>query len=533
MAIFLDIFGFLSVLLRGLQLAFEALAVGGVIFLVGIARATADEALSKRLTGWIVWAAAMLMVTAVCSVAANSAILIGSTDMRLGDLAGANFWVSGILVVTGAVIVCALVRTSLARIVCPIACTMILAGSVMASHSVARLEHRGVLVALTLAHHMAGAAWIGGLPYLLVALRHSNDSRTAGMMVSRFSYLAVASVLILTGAGTVLTLAYAGSISAMTGTTYGVMLLSKIVLTLLLLVFGAMNFRIARAVRSGSSPALLPLQRFTEAEVGIGLTVLLAAASLTSTPPAIDVLAGRVTGAEVAQRMAPRWPRMETPALSELSPATPLTPRWNSASPASSVPGQVVQTNTPADIAWSEYNHHWAGLVMLAIGIVAFLARQFSWARHWPLTFFGLAVFLLIRADSENWPLGPRGFWESFQVAEVAQHRLFVLLIVAFAVFEWAVQNDRLAPGRAGLVFPLVCAAGGALLLTHSHSLGNIKEEFLAELSHIPLAILAVMAGWFRWLEIRLPGDQTRLFGRIWPVCFALVGSVLLLYRES
>jgi putative copper resistance protein D len=192
-----------------------------------------------------------------------------------------------------------------------------------------------------------------------------------------------------------------------------------------------------------------------------------------------------------------------------------------------------LQLNTPADIAWSEYNHHWAGLVVLTVGILAFLARQFAWARHWPLAFLALAVFLLIRADSENWPLGPRGFWESFQVAEVAQHRLFVLLIVAFAVFEWAVQNGRLAPRRAGLVFPLVCAAGGALLLTHSHSLGNVKEEFLAELSHTPLALLAVMAGWSRWLEIRLPVDPTRLLRWIWPVCLTLIGAVLILYREG
>src|SRR5438067_6309172 len=40
------------------------------------------------------------------------------------------------------------------------------------------------------------------------------------------------------------------------------------------------------------------------------------------------------------------------------------------------------------------------------------------------------------------------------------------------------------------LVFPMLIAVSGALLLTHSHSLGNIKEEVLAELSHIPLAIL-------------------------------------------
>jgi putative copper resistance protein D len=87
---------------------------------------------------------------------------------------------------------------------------------------------------------------------------------------------------------------------------------------------------------------------------------------------------------------------------------------------------------------------------------------------------------------------------------------------------------------RAGLVFPVVCVAGGALLLTHSHSLGNIKEEFLAELSHIPLALLAVMAGWSRWLELRLGPGQFRAVARwIWPVCFVLIGAILLNYREA
>jgi len=531
--VLLDIFGFLSVLLRGLQLAFEALVVGGVIFFTGIGRATVGQALSRVLTRWLIWAAVMLAGTQICAVTVNSAILVGSTNMGLDELIGAGFWISGMLVVAGAVAVGTLVRTPLARIACPAACVMILAGSVMASHSVARLEHRGVLVALTLAHHLASAAWIGGLPYLLLALRHSQDTRTAGVIVSRFSRMAMASVVVLVGVGAALALLYTGSISAVTGTTYGAMLLSKVVLTLLLLMFGALNFSIVRAIRNGASPVLLPLRRFTEVEVGIGMTVLLAAASLTSTPPAIDVLAGRVTAQEIGQRMMPRWPRMETPRVSELSPPTLLQPAWNSRPPASFVPGQSLQRNTPADIAWSEYNHHWAGLVVLAIGLLAFLSSRFAWARHWPLGFLALAVFLLIRSDAENWPLGPRGFWESFQVAEVAQHRLFVLLIVAFAVFEWAVQNGRLAPRRAGLVFPLVCAAGGALLLTHSHSLGNVKEEFLAELSHIPLALLAVMAGWSRWLEIRLPADPTRLLPRIWPVCFTLIGAVLILYRES
>ena len=74
---------------------------------------------------------------------------------------------------------------------------------------------------------------------------------------------------------------------------------------------------------------------------------------------------------------------------------------------------------------------------------------------------------------------------------------------------------------------------GRALLLTHSHSLANVKEELLAGLSHIPLAILAVIAGWARWLELRLPPDQRRIPAWIWPLSFVLIGIVLLNYRES
>ena len=522
----LDIFGFLSVALRGLALAFEALTVGGVMFQLCVAR----EHAVKRAWGWVGCAAVLLAATQVSLASANAAILMGTTDLGPAEIAGADFCRATLLVVAGAMAVALLARGSRGRVAAALGCVSILVGSTMMSHSAARVEWRSPLMALTLVHHAAGAAWIGGLPYLLAALR---QGAAAAPVVDRFSRLAIVAVAALVGAGAGLGWLFVGSAAAFGGTTYGIMLAAKVVLTGILLLLGSLNLRIVRAVRRGDGAGLLPLGRFAEAELGIGFTVLLTAASLTSMPPAIDVQADRVTAREIVQRMTPRRPRMETPAFAELSPASPLALPQNSTLPGSFVPGQFQHPNTPADIAWSEYNHHWAGLMVLVMGLLALLSRRLRWARHWPLAFFGLAIFLLIRADSENWPLGPRGFWESFQVAEVAQHRLFVLLIVAFAVFEWAVQTQRLAPRRAGLVFPLVCAAGGALLLTHSHSLGNVKEEFLAELSHIPMAILAVAAGWSRWLEIRLPGERTRVAAWIWPVCFVLIGAVLVLYRES
>lgn len=172
----------------------------------------------------------------------------------------------------------------------------------------------------------------------------------------------------------------------------------------------------------------------------------------------------------------------------------------------------------------------------MAIGLLAIFAQWggFSPARNWPLVFLGLSLFLFLRSDPETWPLGPVGFWVSMADPEVLLHRIVALLVIGLAVFEWRVQTDRVSSPGVRLVFPLLIAVASALLVTHSHSLGNIKEEVLAELSHAPLAILGVTAGWSRWLEIRLPRENRvrTVMAAVWPVCFLLIGTLLLNYRE-
>jgi putative copper resistance protein D len=378
------------------------------------------------------------------------------------------------------------------------------------------------------------------LPYLLLTLRKCTPLPDALTLCKRFSALALVSVTLLFGAGLVLSVLYIGNPAALYGTAYGIMVVAKALLFSIILTLGAVNFRLIRNHSEGNFSWLKGLSRISEAEIGIGITVILAAASLTSQPPAVDLTSNRVDLSTIAERFSPRVPRMKTPPLSTLSPVTrELWKKEHPPSPSNTqafIPnqGQYVPP-TEGDIAWSEYNHHWAGLVVLVMGVLALLSRYhwFAWARHWPVAFVGLAVFLLLRADPENWPLGPSGFWESFTAADVAQHRLFVVLIVLFAVFEWGVQTGRLKATKAVLVFPAVCAVGGGLLLTHMHALTNLQEESLTELSHIPLALLAVVVGWARWLELRFPGPALQTATRMWPVCFALIGVVLLLYREA
>jgi putative copper resistance protein D len=534
----LDVFGFVSVLLRALSLALSALTAGGALFIATVLAAGAPDPERKPLwqscSRLLRWSAVALCLVELCWLAADSAMLSLTAGLSLADVAGANFFRAGVAgACAAATIACLTVRPRQALPILLAASAIVLGALTAGSHAASRMENRLVLLPLTFLHQGATAAWVGGLPYL--ALSISRSPKNAAILCGRFSRLALAAVGTLFASGLCLSFFYVGAPAAVYGTAYGAMVVCKALLLLPLLLLGAFNFRIVRQPIGRFMTLLTGLRRFAEAEIGIGFTVILAAASLTSQPPAVDLVAGRVTAAEIVQRMHPTLPSLETPPLADLSPATPLAPGAASG-PSSYIPGApTYRPSTPADIAWSEYNHHWAGLIVLAVGLLAALANSGAvrWARHWPLLFLGLAAFLFLRADPENWPLGPRGFWESFQVSEVLQHRLFVRLILAFAVFEWGVRNGRITAPWASMVFPGVCAAGGALLLTHTHSLANIKEELLAELSHIPLAILAVLAGWSRWLELRLPPAYRRAPAWIWPVCFVLIGAVLLNYREA
>ena len=393
------------------------------------------------------------------------------------------------------------------------------------SHAMGRLDDRGILMALDALHQIGAAVWVGGLVHLVAfwfLWRRPGDDPLARAVLRRFSPLALASVGALAGTGTALSLFYVDTLDGLLGTGYGVMLLTKVILLAAALLLGGLNFfAVRRLHRDGRAPAPR-LWWFTEGEVGLGLTLLLVAASLTSLPPARDVRGDRATISEVAARFVPRVPGLTTPRIDDLlTSAAPLA--------------DSLAERKPEEYAWSEFNHHVAGLFVLAMGLLAWLERSGGarWARHWPLLFLGLAAFLFVRNDPRAWPLGPAGFWESMVLPDVLQHRMAVALIVALALFEWSVRSGRLRSPRWSYVFPLLCAGGGALLLTHSHAMWNLKAEFLTEITHTPLGVLAVFTGWGRWLELRLPPPENRLPGRVWAGSMVLLGALLLFYRES
>jgi len=526
--------GFADVVLRGLILVLTSVVLGGVAWLRFVIRAEphvkpdAPTALALR---------AMATAAIAASVAQTAVVLVG-----LGAVADAHGWPLGefvrttfaltaaarvMLAVTVGVLAVVMARRAVSRgvwVALAAAATLLVASSAIVSHAVARVEWRAPLIALDAAHQLGAALWVGGLAHLVIAASAARRARVAGTTfvdvpttIRRFSTLAFRAMAVIVVAGLALTLVYVRDLGALIGTAYGVMVVSKIALLAPALALAYLNMR---AVRRAAGAPGARLFSFVEVELGLGVTILFAAASLTSLPPAVDVAVDRASVAEVAARFVPAAPRLTSPPIDELlGAADPLMAR------------QIERK--PVERAWSEYNHHWAGLfvvAMAALAIAQFLGVRA--ARHWPLVFLGLATFLFVRNDPRAWPLGPAGFWESLTLPDVLQHRLFVLLVVAFGVFEWMVRTGRLAERPWAYVFPLLCAFGGGLLLTHSHAMFNLKQEFLAEVTHAPLGIVGACAGWGRWLELRL-AEVGRGPGWIWRGCFAAVGVILLFYREA
>jgi putative copper resistance protein D len=554
--------GFLDVILRGAILVLASLVLGGVVWLRAVLRAAPEAspppavARSLLLIGIAAWLVAL---------AQAATMLIALAEVRAGHWPVAAFMETTFALAALGRVALGIVLGVLARRLARgsggtlawsalgVGSLALVAMSAVLSHAVARVESRALLLLLDGGHQLAAAIWIGGLAHLTLYFglrareRHQPRSvgaagaGSAGLIgttlaprgaavfdlervvgedttaVQRFSTLAFASVVVLVVAGIALTWQYVGEWAALVGTAYGVMVLSKVLLLAGILVLAAMNRRAVQRAGAGADPRL---RRFVEVELGLGITVLFAAASLTSLPPAVDVTTDRATVREVAGRFVPMAPRLTSPPVGELNArAEPLM--------------APVTRREPIERAWSEYNHHWAGVFVLTMGLLAALERLgVRTARHWPLVLLGLAVFLFLRNDPRAWPLGPAGFWESFLLPDVLQHRAFVVLVVAFALFEWMVRVGRFSAQPWGLVFPLLCAVGGALLLTHSHAMFNLKDEFLAEVTHAPLGILGTFAGWARWLELRLPGAG-RGPGWFWTGCLIAMGLILLVYREA
>ncbi len=554
MSLLVDLFGYLSIIVHGLVIVAQSLAVGGTVFLVEISRPCASDlpggaALARRTALWAGWSALALVALEASKLGMETAVLAQTLEVPALSVMGADFAVAGLLKMLAALTLglCLLARRPVPSPALLGLSGMMLAVATFTTHAAARVEQSGILQTATGLHIVGAAVWIGGIPSFLMALARLRDGASIRLVGGRFSRISMAGVGCILISAAIMSLLYIGSWPAVYGTAYGVMVAAKASLFAALLLLGLGNFLVVERLRRDPATSVQRMRRFAEVEIGIGFSVFFAAASLTSVPPAIDLRQDRVTWAEIVERNTPELPTLRSPDHDSLAiPALQAKLDADAsgsrrAAPSAFTPGSgELPDRNAADIAWSEYNHHWAGLFVAFMGLLGLLHRGgVGWAKHWPLSLLGLAAFLFLRADPEVWPLGQIGLLESLRDVEVLQHRVFVLLIIAFAAFEWGIRTGRLrrpageAQGWSPLVFPLLTALGGALLLTHSHAIANVRDQLLIEVSHTPLALAGIAAGWARWLEVRGEGRVRTAAGWVWPVCFVLIGAILLDYREA
>ncbi|MGE0826898.1 MAG: hypothetical protein AB7G75_03005 [Candidatus Binatia bacterium] len=186
------------------------------------------------------------------------------------------------------------------------------------------------------------------------------------------------------------------------------------------------------------------------------------------------------------------------------------------------------------DRAYSELNHHIAGIFVCLVGGLALLARQrptqFAWAQSgWPIVFILLAVFLFVRHDPESWPFGPLSLQESLTDVQVVQHFIFTSIVLSIGVVEWLRSQGKLTHPLWSLTFPALAVSAALMLFTHPHGEGPSAEKVYRH--HATMAVAGIAAMIAKVLE------DTQVFANkvssyAWSGLIVFIGVMLLLYSE-
>jgi putative copper resistance protein D len=401
--------------------------------------------------------------------------------------------------------------------------TLLAASGAWQVHAAGRLDDRVRLMTLTVVHQAAAAVWVGGL-FQLAALWHLRRVEPRAevvwpAVVRRFSRVAIGAVAVLALAAVPLTLTYVGSMSGLVGTGYGSLVLTKAILMAAALALGATSFRTARRASADRVRARVP--SLVEAETILLVALLFTAAALSSQPPAVDTPGDRATPAELVEVFRPKWPTLGTPSLARKRQET-------------SDPFAVVgNERTATQYSWSNFSHNVAGLFLLPMSLLALadVGRRHGLARHWPLGFVGLGIFISLRslASEGVWPFGSAPL--SSLDAEALQHQIGALLALTLGVVEWRARTA--ARSVAPYVLPVLAAAGGVLLLTHAHVAFEAKSSYLVQVTHVAMGALAVVLACARWLELRSAPPVGRVAAAGASVAMLLIALVLVFYREA
>jgi copper resistance protein D len=247
----LDIFGYLSVVLRGLILIAQSFTLGGIAFQLLLWRplqaqlSAGSVVIGKRCQTLLRLSAFGWGLLTIGALALNAAAQVSWSEAASADFARAD-----LVIAACALGVAFLTRdaSSKARSVALLVLSLLaLAMQLKLTHAASRLDVRWPLLLSDTAHMLGAAVWIGGLPYFLIAL---NGCQTVGdwrLVGRRYSLMSMASVAAIIFGGTAMAIKYIGSADAIYGTAYGVMTSAKVGLLLMLLALGGATISSSRS----------------------------------------------------------------------------------------------------------------------------------------------------------------------------------------------------------------------------------------------------------------------------------------------
>ncbi|MBI3933654.1 MAG: hypothetical protein HY316_03120 [Acidobacteria bacterium] len=204
---------------------------------------------------------------------------------------------------------------------------------------------------------------------------------------------------------------------------------------------------------------------------------------------------------------------------------------------AAPAPGHVKSAaELEADKRFSEFNHRFAGVFVLLVGLLAMfepgLAKRYKWMRFlWSVLFFAPGVYLIIWSDPESWPTGNQTLaYVVTQNMQVLQHKVFSLILLGLVVVEFIRVRRKLPSVWLSSIFPVLAGLGALLLLFHPHAsdVGMGAEEHLAMLK-IQHQHLGFAATGFGIAVSKAFADMGRFHPRLMRNLFAVLMVVLAL----
>jgi hypothetical protein len=193
-----------------------------------------------------------------------------------------------------------------------------------------------------------------------------------------------------------------------------------------------------------------------------------------------------------------------------------------------------------AGVAYSEFNHHLTGILVLIIGLSE--VRQALAVPFWAWTRFLLpgalltsGVFLLIWSDHDAWPIGSLSFMQTFfgSDSEIFQHKSYGLLSVTVGIIELLRRFGQLGHAAWATPLPVFAIIGGLMLFGHSHGVHPSAGKIAMD--HAVMGTMAVTAGSSKllsdWIFSPLNARSSK-WELLWAVLLTLIGIQLLIYSE-